>query len=504
MKMIIADDEQIITAGIRKLVDWDALGIEIVGQYTDGKEAMEGIISQKPDIALLDISMPGMTGVEILKECHLLGVSTQIILISGFQDFEYAKAGIHYGAVDYLLKPIVRDELLNAIGKSMNQREQELLHDTDHDKEGQMEGYRGLLPLEEGPYLPSYVELFLQEENNPQMKKLVRFSVVSLIEEYLEKRNQGIIFTKNDHIVVVWKGMTPEEGKEAAIELREEVYEQVGCQIGMIIGKAVEQMSEIPGAFQRCLYMKEYFFFADQIGLPILLEGERAFPEVEGNEHLFRERDQMIDMIIAQDEANVKKSFDQFARVLCRMADGKKEDALFYFCSAIRVLNEKFQKLSLPHPDHDEKELLQKGRTCKTYRELQTAFYEIAMEYLNKLKNSIVSNSSKDFLKAKAYIDKHYDENLTLEILAQEVHMNPYYFSSFFKKNAGENFKDYVSRVRVQHAVSLLVSTDMKVYEIAMKVGFSDARGFSENFQRLYHETPAAYRKRAKSEGSSH
>ncbi len=120
------------------------------------------------------------------------------------------------------------------------------------------------------------------------------------------------------------------------------------------------------------------------------------------------------------------------------------------------------------------------------------------MEYFDRLKDSIVSSSSKDFLRAKIYIDKHYDENLTLEVLAKEIHMNSYYFSSFFKKNAGENFKDYLSRIRIQHAVSLLVSTDMKAYEIALKVGFRDARGFSESFQRIYHETPAAYRKRAK------
>lgn len=170
----------------------------------------------------------------------------------------------------------------------------------------------------------------------------------------------------------------------------------------------------------------------------------------------------------------------------------------FYFCSAVRILDEKFQNLALARPVYDEKELLGKGRACRSYLELQTVFLGIMMEYFEKLKVNMVSNNNKDFLKAKIYIDKHYDENLTLDVLAKEIHMNPYYFSSFFKKNAGENFKDYVSRVRVQHAVSLLVSTDMKAYEIAMRVGFSDARVFSENFQRIYHETPNAYRKRAK------
>lgn len=502
LKMIIADDEPVITAGIRKLVDWNAMGIEITGEYADGRAALEGIMTHKPDLALLDISMPGMTGVEILKECHLLGLAVQIILISGFQDFEYAKAGIHYGAVDYLLKPVIRDELLNAVGKSMSRLEQELALGQGEGGDGPGEDYSGLLPLEEGLYLPAYTELFLKEDEHPQMKKLVRFSVLSFLEEYLEKRNLGIVFTKNEHIVLVWKGLSREEGKEKAEKLVQKVRSQFGCGMGLIIGRTVEHMSEIPGAYQRCLCMREYFYFAGRLQCPVILEGEPVFTLPGGKEQLLRNRSQMIDMVVAQDEDNVRKSFDQFTKALCGMADGKKEDALFYLCSAVRMLEEKFRNLALPHPEYEEKELLQKGRACGDYEELCAAFYEIILEYVKNLKSSIVSNSNKDFLKAKAYIDKHYDENLTLEVLAGEVHMNPYYFSSFFKKNAGENFKDYLSRVRVQHAVSLLVSTDMKAYEIALQVGFGDTRGFSESFQRIYHETPASYRKRAKKETS--
>lgn len=497
IKMIIADDEPIITSGIRKLVNWNELGIEIVGQYMDGKSALEGIIAHRPDIALLDISMPEMTGVEVLKECRLLELSSRVIFISGFQDFEYAKAGIRYGAVDYLLKPIIREELLTAIGKCISQLEQKLTPSLN-DEEKEAEDYRGLLPLEEGKYLPAYVEILQQEEKNPSMEKLLRFSVVSFIEEYLEKQNQGIIFTKNDDIVIVLRGMSPEEGKEAADKIRKEVFEYMGCSLGMVIGKTVDYMSEIPQMFQKCLYMKEYFYFADQMQDLVLLEGESVFPTPESNEYFLKVRGQMIDMIIAQDEKNLKKSFEQFVKILCNMAEGKKEDVFFYFCSAVRALNEKFQNLALPCPDYDEKELLQTGRGCKNYLELQQKFYAIMEEYYSKIKATVANNNNKSFLEAKIYIDKHYDEDLTLEILAKETHMNPYYFSTFFKKNAGENFKDYVSRVRVQHAVSLLVSTDMKAYEIALKVGFSDARGFSENFQRIYHETPIAYRKRVK------
>ena len=111
-----------------------------------------------------------------------------------------------------------------------------------------------------------------------------------------------------------------------------------------------------------------------------------------------------------------------------------------------------------------------------------------------------MSNDKKDIIRAKEYIETHYKENLTLEVMAQEMYMNPYYFSSFFKKNSGENFKDYVNKVRLEHALSLLVSTDLKLYEIANEAGLRDARSFSELFQRTYGETPAGYRKRMKGE----
>ena len=111
----------------------------------------------------------------------------------------------------------------------------------------------------------------------------------------------------------------------------------------------------------------------------------------------------------------------------------------------------------------------------------------------NGLGESVTQNDKKDINKALEYIELHYAESLSLNVLAEEVHMNPYYFSSFFKKSTGKNFKDYVNQIRLKHAVTLLLDTDKKVYEIAMN---GDARAFNDAFQRAYGETPAGYRKR--------
>ena len=118
IRLILADDEPVILRGIKKLVDWERMGISVVGEYEDGRSAMEGILGLKPDIALLDINMPGMDGIEILKNIRRLELGTKVIFVSGFQDFEYARNALTYGAVEYLLKPVILEELIHAIGKA--------------------------------------------------------------------------------------------------------------------------------------------------------------------------------------------------------------------------------------------------------------------------------------------------------------------------------------------------------------------------------------------------
>nr|WP_276008936.1 AraC family transcriptional regulator [Aequitasia blattaphilus] len=116
--------------------------------------------------------------------------------------------------------------------------------------------------------------------------------------------------------------------------------------------------------------------------------------------------------------------------------------------------------------------------------------------YYGCIRNSVISNERKDIEKAKQYIQDHYKENLSLEILADVVHMNPFYFSSYFKKNANMNFKEYINKVRLEQAVSLLLSTDRTINEIAAEVGFRDVRSFLKIFQKYHGETPGSYRKK--------
>ena len=161
-------------------------------------------------------------------------------------------------------------------------------------------------------------------------------------------------------------------------------------------------------------------------------------------------------------------------------------------------MEEKCNAFDLPGCRPQIKELLERGRACENYGEMEELFEREFERYLDAVRTAAVNGDRRDIIKAKEYIDRHYMENLSLNVLAQEVHMNPYYFSSFFKKNTGENFKDYVNRIRIEASLSMLLSTDMKTYEIAEKVGFGDIRMFNAAFQKIYQETPGSYRKRVR------
>ena len=119
IRAILADDEGIILKGLKKLIDWERLGIRIVGEAGDGKEALELMREKKPQLVISDIAMPGLSGLELLKEIGRQGLEAKVIFVSGYQEFSYAQDAVRYGAVDYLLKPVEREELERAVCKAV-------------------------------------------------------------------------------------------------------------------------------------------------------------------------------------------------------------------------------------------------------------------------------------------------------------------------------------------------------------------------------------------------
>ena len=498
LNMILADDEPIITRGIRKLVDWEKLGIFIEGEYRDGHSAMEAILSGQPDLALLDISMPGMNGIDILKSIREMELKTKVVFISGFQESEYASRALKYGAVDYLLKPVIREQLLTAVEKAVemiygNNRnlENKFADSSKENKERIAE-----IELETTTYLPILISPLFDGIEGEQEKKLIRFSLISFLEEYLAECKKGILFSKQDNIVIILKAMSLDTAKEVVMQLWKQAQTVTGKKIGFVMGNVVDSMGEIPREYQKCVEMSRYFFFANQIQVPVLAVGNDVFFRKSTPGELSEMQEKLMKSMLIREGTAFDSAYKMFCRTLCLVADGRKEDACYYFCSMVRWVEEQIKALGVEARELELGKLLEKTRQCVSFAEMESLFEKILRKFEDIVSQSMENCEKKEILLAKQYIDEHYQENLTLEVLAKQLHMNPYYFSSFFKNQAGENFKDYVNKVRLRHAVSMLLTTDLKTYEIAERAGFRDVRYFTKVFSHAYKETPSAYRKR--------
>ena len=527
IRMILADDEPVIRSGLQKLIDWSSLGIEVSGVYVNGTDAMGAILRELPELALLDISMPGIDGIAILKSIRELSVPTQVIFISGFQDFEYARSAVTFGAVDYLLKPVIKDELLRAIGKALASL-QERLPKNEMD-EGEIppaaqkgdgagtstekpaasykeNGNETAREAESRIYVPALAELILPKETGPQEEKLMRFSYFSGLKQYFDEHSEeGVIHREGQDAFLVLKASRNEDIAERLAMIAGRAIGQGKGTPGFVLGRALESIEEMPEAFRGCRDRRQELFFADPGA--VLIAGETSDPKAAGPsssvtamETLSRARERMAEHLFTGDASVLERDYEQFTRALRSAAEGRKEDACYYFCSTMRYVEDRMQEHHLDGRAPDMKELLEISREAESFHELRDIFYRELLGYRERIRSRMVTEEKRDIIQIWEYIDQHYRENLTLEVMAQQFYMNPYYFSSYFKKQTGSGFKEYLSYIRLQHAISLLMTSGMKTYEIAAEVGFADARAFTDAFTKRYGETPSSYRKRLRTE----
>jgi two-component system, response regulator YesN len=125
IRVLLADDEPVIIRGLKKLISWEKLGTNIVGEASDGLELKQQIEEHNPDLIISDISMPGYTGIDIICEIHEAGRSVKVIFISAYQEFTYARQALQYGALDYLVKPVNKNQLEQVVSKAVSLIRQE-------------------------------------------------------------------------------------------------------------------------------------------------------------------------------------------------------------------------------------------------------------------------------------------------------------------------------------------------------------------------------------------
>lgn len=526
-KILIVDDEEFIRSAIANIIDWNSIGFDEVYEAEDGELAYEIAIEKRPDVILTDIRMPFMDGLELSEKISNQLPNTKILILSGHDEFEYAKQALQIGVLDYIVKPIRADAL-----KEIMITTKQILDDENKRREEITRIKRQLrnsLPLLKEKFYQllisdklnineiekraSYLQIDLNKctftvclfevtdsEKSPGIEdmEINNISITNNLTELVGK--SGIVFSDlTSRHVVLYFDLEPDDIEQR--EILHEIAKKVSHQLEPIprhsittgIGNTVSWVADIHHSYKDALHALEY---------------KVAF----GKGNVF----DIIDLGYRNTDSYfpVKKINNLIATV--RLGIGYKEamNDLFGFLYKQKEISADNLRIILYEIINGMQKLLIETKVCDSleyniYNDIMRAqtineVRPLIESYLNQVHISLhsgKSNKKRQLVeRAKKFIDENYnDPELNLSTTANAIFLSPSYFSVLFKKETGETFIDYITKTRMEKSKELLRLEDLKAYEIAQKVGYNDPHYFSIAFKKYTGYTPSKYRQLEKS-----
>jgi two-component system response regulator YesN len=524
LKAVIADDEPIIIKGLKKLIPWEAMGVQIVGEAWTGSGLLQQIEEHQPDLVITDISMPDGSGIDVIKEIEKRDLRTRVIFISAYQEFSYAKDALAYGAIEYLVKPIDKGLLIDAVNKALlllreHHEEQSSKHKLavyeqkdrttqieellDRLLEGDIRGHEATRKLQELSLQVSHELLitvmaisFVKQEDDGRWgdheNRLVMFAITNVIEEMLQQQAGGFVMRKHDSLCVIVNHSDGQWIQALAEDMVKQIYYYLKIDISIGIGCPVTKLEQLRTSYMSAMdALKNQYFTGKQSVIPwTFILHNYPVPERKLKERVAA----LFQAMLIKDDVRLNDELEELFLMIAATSQGSKEIAVTTCFAMIRELIEEINGISmaLQELEQEQQMWLLEMQQIHNFDELKHYVAGRVGELADRL--LFMGKDGHQLKLVKDYIEQHFNENITLESMASMLYMNPYYFSSFFKKHTHVNFKHYVTDVRMKHAVKLLLHTDLLVYEIAERVGYNNPRQFSDMFKKQFGKLPQEYK----------
>lgn len=533
LKVLIADDEKMICSLISQLLDWNALGYEIVGMAYTGVDAYEMIRKEQPDVIISDIRMPGYDGIELIKRTKEAGIEAEFVMISGFKQFEYAQNAMKYGVKYYLLKPIEEDklqeiaeEIKDAIlsrkqhDHYRNQLELEIQETRDKMKKrfltsmlfGEQESRKIAdcnsinqeysTSFKEGVFQAVFIKVDTdrgeEESIGSMIEKLEKYTDIlgDVCEEHITtEMHSGIITLVNYKFE-----------QEALVRKKiEEMYEEIkkyidrfeGFSVVLGVGRKMDHFLESNLCLKTAIDAIKYRIRISNTNI-IYLENYQFEPYeidkivTEGKKQAY------LSKVVSGDIRGAQECLAATLREI-RYSGGSYSPILFFdiLIAYVDLLTDycKQQDLYSEEYERNLKKWNVSTDNIRSEKMLLAVTEELIRETLEYAAEEKKSKDIKPIREIKKYIEENYMEEISLGQLAELVDMNASYLSSVFKKETGMTYSEYLILCRVKQASRLLVETNLSIGEIAHQSGYQDARYFSKQFSKQVGLKPSEYRK---------
>lgn len=510
LKALLVDDEINILRNLQQILPWEANDVDIVGFAKNGVQALELVKQHNPHLIFCDIRMPVMDGIEFLQELRSFNDEVEVITLTGYQDFEYARSVLRYRVLDYILKPIDYDALEQFFLKTVNQIKQKLLQTQLADQEqGRMKdiafekvlldlllGYQHQAQAQKwnDAFEPGEIDYALfVVECSPQLTQPAASNALlqQLADTFAAEADSAAAYLLHVEerfwaIVVAGQLQRLQEQQLQSITANLQQELSKGKDSGMTIAvyETVAAADELHHIWKM---MCREITFAHQIGIIV----QAPKPDRHGNvQHVWSCVDRLIAAIKHTEQSSANRCLAELSEQLRTLSSQSLQQVEKLVNSLIVYMIKELRRYDAVSAEVEQYIWQQLSITSKlkSLLELICKMVEEAfVEHANKRPQVSIHV-------AKEYIESHLSSDIAAEEVANYLNISLSYFSTLFKQYYGVTFIEFVTQARIERAKSLLTMTKKSITEIAKTVGYTERRYFNKVFQKRVGMLPSEYR----------
>lgn len=533
MRILVVDDEPMMRDVYKELIDWQKHGFTLVDTADDGKSALEIMQNTEVDIVITDLKMPEMSGLELIKKASEQFPLIKFIVMSGYDDFHLVREAYKLGVKEYFLKMEMDSEvILQAIFKIKKEIEEEqekmtqdinsvelfkkmyksnmrsesvsqehwnneeriiknIIWGSDGKEAANQLIKMGCSVCEDNMYIMSLtlLDYYKTEENiwNGE-REILKYAILNVLEETCGHFEAMYPFCNSpNQFIILCAGINHSSSscKKAFDEIQNAFGLCFGMEVDCGASGPVSGFGELKRIYQEAKTASSYSFIAGH-----------------GNFIMFR------DVLFEAEELNITKKVGEFKKLLFKAESAKIKAEAHKFRVSPRINDyeqiEQIKKLFYLYYI-EMISFLEENEIKEEFTENIVRYNEIKEEAdlqelnnwllksINEISEILVGNNN--ISKAEQYIKKNYGSQLSLNEVADYLEMSPWHFSKVFYKKVGIHFSQYLLNVRMEEAVRLLKNTNLKIYEVATRVGYNNTDQFSRMFKKTIGKSPKDYKK---------
>ncbi|HHW01146.1 MAG TPA: response regulator [Clostridiaceae bacterium] len=508
MKIVIVEDEIRIREGIAKLIKKINNRYEVVGEAENGIEGLAIIKKKKPDLVITDIKMSDMDGIEMISQLKQEGISVNVIILSAYSEFAYAQQAIKLGVNEYLLKPISVGELMQSLKNIENRIEwnrtnhPEMLHSLENIFNSII--LSDIKPNEElAQYLKSTHDVDIDGniiaviaylgDKYTQYKDRVAKNIHAILKEKKDLRYCLLELPQNSELLIIIYKFSELKITERwfNINVLPQIRHSLQCEIcfGWISFCGLFKLKDSLNL------LREYMDWNIVLGNDIMI----SYPKITDIQFVplsypINIENQVRTALCERDIQRLEKEINLFIGYFQKgqlFSPKEIKESFVRFCWMIINIAKEIDYL---HNEYlEQQEFLRKIVSSRTYRELEQSL-RLLLDLIIK-KSSIDNAASLVVQRAKSMIHEFYNQGITLNEIASKLNITPEYLGMLFNKEMGVSFSTYIKEYRINKAKEILIGKDVKLYEVAEKVGYNDPKYFCKVFKEVTNQTPSEYRK---------